>query len=186
MRRNVRDGLGRAYIAGFRWALERDYEIIMGMDADLSHDPVALPSLIAAIENGADLAIGSRYIAGGSIPNWPAHRRALSSWGNRYGTRLLRLDIHDATSGFRAYRSTSLAKIDLERVRSSGYCFLIELVYRMARLGGEISEVPITFIDRERGSSKMNGRVMVESLALVTLWGLRDRVRGLAKRARHA
>ncbi len=168
-------GLGSAYRAGFRRGIDAGYDVLVEMDADLSHDPAALPSLLAALEN-ADLAIGSRYVPGGSIPSWGAARRALSRWGNRYADRLLRLGITDATSGYRAYQADALVEIGFERIRANGYGFQIETAYRIVRKGRKIAEVPITFIDRTAGTSKMNTRIIAEALALVTGWGLRDRV----------
>jgi glycosyltransferase involved in cell wall biosynthesis len=146
------------------------------MDSDLSHDPAALPALLAAVADGADLAIGSRYVPGGSIPAWPVHRRLLSRWGNRYAAAALGLVVSDSTSGFRAYRAEALAGIDLESVRADGYGFQIEMAYEVARLGGRIEERPIEFRDRERGNSKMSMRIVVEALGLVTWWGVRDRL----------
>lgn len=181
LRRDVKDGLGRAYITGFHWANERAFDIVVGMDADMSHDPAALPSVVAGVEAGADLVVGSRYVAGGAIPDWPPIRRALSRWGNRYATALLHLPVHDATSGYRAYRASMLEDLELDRIRASGYGFLIELVYRVASSGGRVIEVPIVFKDREFGTSKMSGRIIVEAMALVTLWGLRDVARRLRR-----
>ncbi|HEX2698835.1 MAG TPA: polyprenol monophosphomannose synthase [Acidimicrobiales bacterium] len=177
LRRTGRRGFGAAVRAGFEWALERDFEAVVGMDADLSHDPAALPSLLRAVEDGADLVIGSRYVPGGAIPSWPAHRRALSRWGNQYATTMLRLPLSDATSGYRAYRASALRAIDLDRVRANGYGFLIEMAYRVTRSGGRLAEVPIVFVDRERDGSKMSGLIVAEAMALVTLWGIRDLVR---------
>lgn len=177
LRRPGKAGLGSAYREGFRRGLADGYEALVEMDADLSHDPAALPALIDAVAEGADLAIGSRYVPGGSIPNWSWHRRALSRWGNRYAAWALRLPVHDATSGFRAYRAAAVAKVDLDTVRADGYGFQIEMAYRVAGLGGVIVEVPISFTDRVRGASKMSGRIVAEALALVTWWGLRDRLR---------
>ncbi len=176
LRREGARGFGAAVRAGFAWALERDYEAVVGMDADLSHDPAALPSLLLALED-ADMVVGSRYVPGGAIPHWPAHRRALSHWGNRYATALLRLPVSDATSGYRAYRASALRAVDLDRVRATGYGFLVEMAYRVTRTGGRLAEVPIVFEDRERGGSKMSGRIVAEAMALVTLWGARDLVR---------
>ena len=169
-------GLGSAYRHGFREGLDAGYEVLVEMDSDLSHDPAALPDLLGAVIAGADLAIGSRYVPGGSIPHWPIHRRSLSRWGNRYAAFLLRLRVHDSTSGFRAYRAGMLRRIDLDEVRADGYGFQIEMAYRVARLGGHIEERPIEFRDRERGNSKMSMRIVAEALALVTWWGMRDRV----------
>lgn len=177
LRRPGKAGLGSAYREGFHRGLAEGYEALVEMDADLSHDPAALPALIDAVADGADLAIGSRYVPGGSIPNWSWHRRALSRWGNRYAAWALRLPVRDATSGFRAYRAAAVAKVDLDTVRADGYGFQIEMAYRVAGLGGTIVEVPISFTDRVRGASKMSSRIVAEALALVTWWGLRDRLR---------
>lgn len=179
LRRKGPRGFGAACRAGFAWALERDYDVVVGMDADLSHDPAALPSLLGAIDDGADLVVGSRYVPGGAIPQWPAHRRALSRWGNGYATAVLRLPLSDATSGYRAYRASALRSIDLDRVRANGYGFLIEMAYRVTRQSGKVAEVPIVFVDRERDGSKMSPRIVAEAMALVTLWGLRDLARRL-------
>lgn len=184
LRREGARGFGAAVRAGFAWALERDYDAVVGMDADLSHDPAALPSLLQAITDGADLVVGSRYVPGGAIPNWPAHRRALSRWGNQYATLLLRLPVSDATSGYRAYRASALRTVDLDRVRANGYGFLIEMAYRVTRSGGRLAEVPIVFEDRERGGSKMSGRIVAEAMTLVTLWGARDLVRRVVPKKR--
>ncbi|HVM01809.1 MAG TPA: polyprenol monophosphomannose synthase, partial [Acidimicrobiales bacterium] len=180
MRRTGPRGFGAACRAGFGWAVDGGYDVVVGMDADLSHDPAALPFLLAAVEAGADLVVGSRYVPGGAIPDWPVHRRALSRWGNRYATALLRLPVSDATSGYRAYRSSMLRRISLDHQRANGYGFLIEMVYRVAQQGGTVVEVPIVFVDRERDGSKMSGRIVVEAMVLVTLWGLRDLARRLS------
>lgn len=177
-------GLGSAYRAGFTEGIQRGYEVLVEMDSDLSHDPAALPGLLRAVEEGADLAIGSRYVPGGEIPEWSAHRRALSRWGNRYAAVLLRLDVRDATSGYRAYRASAIAAIDLHKVRADGYGFQIEMAHLVARNGGTVVELPIRFVDRERGTSKMSSRIVVEALALVTWWGVRDRARGLRRENR--
>ncbi len=175
LRRGGKSGLGSAYRDGFRWGLERGWEVIIEMDADFSHDPADLPRLIAAVEDGADLAIGARYIPGGSIPRWSWHRRLLSRQGNRYAAWALGLAISDATSGFRAYRASILAKVDLAAVRADGYGFQVEMAYQVAGLGGVVVELPIRFSDRSLGRSKMSGRIVVEALFLVTWWGVRDR-----------
>ncbi|MGQ0743364.1 MAG: polyprenol monophosphomannose synthase [Acidimicrobiales bacterium] len=174
--RPAKQGLGSAYRAGFSEGLSRGYSVLVEMDSDLSHDPAALPQLLAALKN-ADLVIGSRYIAGGNIPNWPLHRRLLSAWGNRYTGAALRLGVSDATSGFRAYRAETLAAVDLKSVRADGYGFQIEMVYRAVRGGLRVVESPISFTDRTRGRSKMSSRIVVEAMSLVTWWGLRDRAR---------
>lgn len=174
--RASKSGLGSAYRAGFAEGLARGYDVVVEMDSDLSHDPARLPALLEAVETGADLAIGSRYVPGGVIPDWPLHRRLLSRWGNRYADVLLRLAVRDATSGFRAYRADALRRIELAQVSADGYGFQIEMAYRVAGNGGTIVEIPIEFVDRQRGTSKMSFRIIAEALALVTWWGVRDRV----------
>jgi glycosyltransferase involved in cell wall biosynthesis len=177
LRRERKSGLGSAYRAGFRRGLKDGYEILVEMDADLSHDPAALPELLAAVERDhADLAIGSRYVPGGEIPNWTWHRRALSRWGNRYASAVLGLPVRDATAGYRAYAANALDKIDLDDIHADGYGFQIEMAYAVRRHGGTIEEIPITFRDRVRGTSKMSSRIVVEALVLVTWWGIRDRI----------
>ena len=152
------------------------------MDADLSHDPAVLPKLIGAVgDGGVDLAIGSRYVPGGAIPGWPASRRLLSQWGNRYIGFMLRMPVRDATAGFRAYRSEIIEKIGLDQVRADGYGFQIEMAYEVSKAGGEILEIPITFRDRTRGVSKMHPGIVSEALWLVTRWGVRDRVRQIRR-----
>ncbi len=183
--RPAKAGLGQAYRAGFRVGMERGYDVLVEMDSDLSHDPAALPELLNAVGSGADLAIGSRYVPGGTIPHWPWHRRALSRYGNRYAGGVLGLMVRDSTSGYRAYRAEMVAKIDLDSVSADGYGFQIEMAYRVAGLGGRIVEVPISFVDRVRGTSKMSSRIVVEALALVTWWGIRDRVLRRNKRGTH-
>ncbi|MDQ1391853.1 MAG: dolichol-phosphate mannosyltransferase [Acidimicrobiaceae bacterium] len=181
LRRPAKAGLGSAYRDGFRWGLDRGYEVIIEMDADMSHDPSDLPRLIASVDDGADLAIGARYVPGGSIPEWSWHRRLLSRQGNRYAAWALRLPISDATSGFRAYRASTLAKVDLATVRADGYGFQVEMAYQVAGQGGVIAEMPIRFSERTGGRSKMSSRIVVEALVLVTWWGLRDRLHRTAR-----
>jgi len=176
LRRPKKIGLGDAYRAGFSVGIARGYEILVQIDADLSHDPTALPSLLDAVAHGADLAIGSRYVPGGSIPHWPWFRRSLSKWGNRYATVVLGMPINDATSGYRAYRSSMLRTVDFESTRAKGYGFQIELAYRVWRAGGRVEQVPIVFTDRVRGHSKMTVQVAAEEMTLVTWWGVRDRL----------
>jgi glycosyltransferase involved in cell wall biosynthesis len=183
LRRPGKDGLGSAYRAGFAKGLELGFEVMVEIDADGSHDPAALPTLLAAVEGGADLAIGSRYVPGGSIPDWPKIRRFISVAGNRYAAVVLGLDVKDATAGFRAYRADMLRRLDLPAIRADGYGFQVEMAYRVARLGGTIVEVPITFTDRVEGDSKMSWRIVGEALVLVTLWGVRDRLLGRRRRA---
>ena len=169
-----KSGLGSAYCAGFGEGLRRGYHILVEMDSDLSHDPAAVPALLRAVEGGADLAVGSRYVGGGSIPQWPCFRRALSRWGNRYARMALALPVADATSGFRAYWAGLVARLDLSSVQSDGYGFQIEMVYRAARAGARIVEVPITFRDREHGLSKMSLRIILEAFMRVTSWAMRE------------
>ena len=176
LRRPKKVGLGDAYRAGFSVGIERGYDVLIQMDADLSHDPTAIPDFLAAVESGADAVIGSRYVPGGSIPNWPYRRRALSKWGNAYTAFVLGMPIKDATSGYRAYRADMLKTIDFDTTRAKGYGFQMELAYRVQRAGGHIVELPITFTDRVRGNSKLTLTVAAEELVLVTWWGVRDRV----------
>jgi len=176
MRRSGKQGLGSAYRAGFRSGLTDGYDVLVEMDSDLSHDPAVLPTLVAAVADGADLAIGSRYVPGGSIPDWPVVRRAISRFGGLYSRTMLRLPVQDVTSGFRAYRAGMLEAIDLDRVQADGYGFQVEMAYRVHTLGGRIAEVPIEFRDRTLGKSKMSMRIVVEALVLVTRWGVRDRL----------
>jgi dolichol-phosphate mannosyltransferase len=183
--RPAKTGLGSAYRHGFAIAFDRGYDTLVQMDADLSHDPAAVPSLIAALDEGVGMVIGSRYMPGGHIPHWPAYRRALSKYGNLYTRTALGLTITDTTSGFRAWRATTLQAIDALGTTASGYLFQIELAYRVVKRGERLAEVPITFTDRVRGHSKMDGRVVFEELTHVTWWGLRDRTRRLVSRARH-
>jgi dolichol-phosphate mannosyltransferase len=176
LRRPVKSGLGSAYRTGFRVGLARGYDVMIEMDADLSHDPSVLPELVAAVEAGADIAIGSRYVHGGSIPDWRWLRRAISRGGCLYARTVLGLSVHDATAGFRAYHRRALARIPLDSVRADGYGFQVEMTYLTERLGGRVVETPITFHDRTLGRSKMSTRIVAEAFVLVTWWGLRDRV----------
>ncbi|MCD9622456.1 polyprenol monophosphomannose synthase [Rhabdothermincola sp. EGI L10124] len=182
LRRAGKQGLGSAYRAGFAEGLAQGYDALVEMDSDLSHDPAALPSLLSAVDAGADLAIGSRYVPGGSIPEWPKHREYLSRGGNRYASLLLGLQVRDATAGFRCYAAPMLSQIALDEITADGYGFQIEMAYAVAGRGGRIVEVPISFTDRVRGTSKMSGRIVVEALVLVTWWAIRDR---LLRRRRH-
>jgi dolichol-phosphate mannosyltransferase len=175
LRRSGKQGLGSAYIAGFKRSLDDGYDVVVEMDADLSHDPAMLPYIVGPIPDVADLVIGSRYVPGGSIPDWPKRRELLSRWGNRYAALVLGLAINDSTAGYRAYSTNMLRKIDLDHVRADGYAFQIEMTYRVINEGGRVIEVPIKFIDRAVGDSKMSSKIVVEALGLVTLWGIRDR-----------
>ena len=177
--RSVKEGLGAAYLHGFRVALERGYDVIGEMDADGSHQPEQLPRLLAALED-ADLVLGSRWVPGGSVVNWPWARQALSRGGNLYTRLLLGIPVRDATGGFRLFRRTTLEKIDLASVRSVGYCFQADLAWRTVEAGLRVREVPIQFVERTRGESKMSPDVAVESLRRITVWGLRERRRQAA------
>ncbi len=171
--RPEKQGLGPAYLAGFRWGIDRGYEAFVEMDSDFSHDPASLPALIQPMTEGADLVIGSRYVPGGSIPDWKLSRRLLSRFGNLYAKWMLDLGVEDSTAGFRVYSERVLKKIDLDAVTASGYGFQIEMTYRAKQAGATICEVPIRFVDRVNGESKMSSSVVTEALALVTKWGIR-------------
>lgn len=185
MHRVSKDGLGAAYLAGFDWGLSREYTVLVEMDADGSHAPEELPRLLAAVDGGADLAIGSRYVPGGTVRNWPWRRLALSRTANTYSRVLLGVDINDITAGYRAYRREVLEKIDLSAVDSKGYCFQIDLTWRAINAGFTVVEVPITFSERELGVSKMSGSNIREAMFKVAEWGMRgrlDRARGISTR----
>ena len=175
--RSGKKGLGAAYLAGFARALERGFDNIVTMDADFSHDPAVIPSLLGALENDSAVAIGSRYIPGGSIVGWPLHRHVLSKYGNFYTRFVLGLTPRDCTSGFRAYQSTTLAAIDLGSIKGDGYVFLTSILRRIQQQRMKVTEVPITFTDRVEGQSKMSPRIVAESMLLVTLFGLKDLLR---------
>lgn len=180
--RAVKDGLGSAYRHGMRIALDRGYDRVVQIDADLSHDPAALPSLLTALTDGVAMVIGSRYVPGGAIPHWPWHRRMASKWGNRYTRWVLGLRIADATGGYRVWRADAIRRTGMLETTSKGYLFQIENAYRAVNNGDRLAEVPITFTDRVRGTSKMNGAVVWEELSNVTWWGIRDR---LLRRRKH-
>ena len=178
-------GLGAAYRHGFRHALDQGYDVVGQMDADFSHDPAVLPQLLAAIEDGADVAVGSRYVPGGSVPNWTWFRRSLSRWGNAYARFMLGLRLRDATTAFRVYRAPVLEAIDIDGTRANGYLFQIETAFRISDVGAVITELPITFVDRVAGSSKMAVvRTMVETELRVTWWGISRRAPALTRRFR--
>ena len=174
LHREVKEGLGKAYLAGFAWALERDYDVIGEMDADSSHQPEQLGRLLAALPD-ADLVIGSRWVRGGSIVNWPLRRQLLSRGGNLYTRVLLGIRVRDATAGFRVFRRTTLERLDLSTIASYGYVFQVDLAFRTLQAGMRVVEVPIEFVERVRGESKMNTEVASESLRRITRWGLRHR-----------
>ncbi len=180
LHRSERAGLGPAYAAGFATALDRGYRIICQMDCDFSHDPGDLPRLVDAVEKGADLAIGSRYVPGGGVENWPWHRRWLSAGGNLYARAMLRSRVRDMTAGFRAFRADALKRIEPATCQASGYGFQVETAWRSTLADLVIEEVPIVFRDRVAGTSKMDARIALEAMLLVTRWGIRPRSRGLA------
>jgi dolichol-phosphate mannosyltransferase len=183
LRRSGKSGLGSAYRAGFRWGLDHQYDACIEMDADLSHDPEALPDLVAPLEDGVELVVGSRYVPGGTIPNWAWHRRLISRSGNVYAETLLGLGVRDSTSGFRAYATSVLRRIALDRIRADGYGFQIEMTYQAKRAGAAIVEVPISFVDRVEGESKMSTFIVVEAFGLVTWWGIQRLVGRLWRKA---
>ncbi|MBD0324463.1 MAG: polyprenol monophosphomannose synthase [Aldersonia sp.] len=182
MHRTEKNGLGAAYIAGFRWGLERDYQVLVEMDADGSHAPEQLHRLLEQVAAGADLAIGSRYVPGGAVVNWPKRREWLSRGGNVYSRLALGVGVKDITGGYRAYRREALEKLDLDGIESHGYCFQVDLAWRLIRGGAKVVEVPITFTERQIGESKMSGDIVREALLKVTTWGMRDRAEKVRSR----
>jgi dolichol-phosphate mannosyltransferase len=185
LHREGKQGLGSAYRHGFTIALDEDYDAVVTMDVDFSHDPAVVPTMLRMLEAGADAVVGSRYVEGGGTENWPLHRRLLSRWGNRYTAFVLGLRIRDCTSGFRAYRTPALRAIDHASTSAEGYAFLTELARRLVRRGYSVVEVPIVFRDRVLGTSKMSGLIIAESMLLVTGWGAKDvlrRVRSVRSR----
>jgi dolichol-phosphate mannosyltransferase len=186
LHREGKQGLGKAYLAGFDWALERGYDAVVEMDADGSHQPEQLPQLLDAIAD-ADVVIGSRWVRGGAVRNWPASRKVLSVGANLYTKVLLGMSVNDATAGFRVYRTSALRAMGLQGVESQGYCFQVDLTLRAVRAGLTVVEVPITFVEREVGVSKMGRDIITEALTNVTKWGLQHRagqVRAIVARAR--
>lgn len=183
LHRTAKNGLGAAYVAGFGWALEADYGVIVEMDADGSHAPEELPRLLDALRT-ADLVLGSRYVPGGQVVNWPWHRELLSRGGNLYSRLALGVGIKDITGGYRAFRRGVLEKLELGDVASQGYCFQVDLAWRTAQAGFRVAEVPITFTERQIGQSKMSGNIVREALLRVTQWGFRHRIAQLRGRTR--
>ncbi|EWM09725.1 MULTISPECIES: polyprenol monophosphomannose synthase [unclassified Kutzneria] len=175
LHRTEKAGLGAAYVAGFGWALERDYGVIVEMDADGSHAPEDLPRLLDALTD-ADLALGSRYVPGGRVVNWPKYRELISRGGGLYSRLALGAKVRDITGGFKAFRREVLEKINIQSVASQGYCFQIDLTWRTIEAGFEVVEVPITFTERAVGQSKMSGSIVREALWRVTKWGVRRRL----------
>ncbi len=178
LHRREKAGLGAAYLAGFDWGLRRDYGVLVEMDADGSHQPEQLPTLLAEIP-AADLVIGARWVTGGSVVNWPRHRELLSRGANTYARLALGFSVRDSTAGFRAFRRATLEGIDLGSVRSQGYCFQIDLTRRAVAAGFRVVEVPITFVERELGQSKMTGDIVREAFVSVAGWGMQHRSRQL-------
>ncbi|CAL9283282.1 Undecaprenyl-phosphate mannosyltransferase [Streptomyces sp. SudanB25_2051] len=183
LHRKGKEGLGAAYLAGFRWGMEHGYDVLVEMDADGSHRPEELPRLLTALK-GADLVLGSRWIPGGRIVNWPKSREYLSRGASVYSRLLLGVPIRDVTGGFRAFRADTLRGLGLEDVASQGYCFQIDLARRAVAAGFHVVEVPITFVEREHGDSKMSRDIVVEALWRVTAWGVTSRAGRIAGRPR--
>jgi dolichol-phosphate mannosyltransferase len=183
LHRAGKQGLGVAYVAGFAWAREHDYDAVVEMDADGSHAPEELPRLLAALAD-ADLVIGSRWVPGGKVVNWPMHRLVLSRGANLYTRLALGMPVRDATGGYRVYRLPVLDKIDVDSVTSQGYCFQVDLAWRAYRNGFRVVEVPITFAERERGASKMSSSIVREALWRVTVWGTLARLTALRRAVR--
>lgn len=174
MHRTSKDGLGAAYIAGFTWGLENGFDVLVEMDADGSHQPEQLPRLLAALRD-ADLVLGSRWVSGGGTVNWPKSREVLSRGGNFYTRTMLGVPLYDATGGYRAFRADTLRGIDLHTVASQGYCFQVDLAWRAVQRGFSVTEVPITFVERSVGTSKMSRAIVAEALWRVTQWGIAER-----------
>ncbi|TLS40103.1 polyprenol monophosphomannose synthase [Streptomyces montanus] len=175
LHRKGKEGLGAAYLAGFRWGLEEGYGVLVEMDADGSHQPEELPRLLTALK-GADLVLGSRWVPGGRVVNWPKHREFISRGGSLYSRVLLDVPMRDVTGGYRAFRRETLEGLGLSDVASQGYCFQVDLARRAVRAGYHVVEVPITFVERELGDSKMSRDILVEALWRVTTWGVGERV----------
>jgi dolichol-phosphate mannosyltransferase len=175
MHRLGKEGLGAAYLAGFSWALDNGFDVVVEMDADGSHQPEQLPLLLDALRD-ADLVLGSRWVPGGTVVNWPKSRELLSKGGNWYTRHALRIPLRDATGGYRAFRATTLRSLDLDGVGSAGYIFQVDLAHRTLSQGLRVVEVPIEFVEREVGDSKMNRKIVSEALWRVTVWGMRERV----------
>ncbi|MFP8962746.1 polyprenol monophosphomannose synthase [Streptomyces nanhaiensis] len=175
LHREGKEGLGAAYLAGFRWGIDNGYDVLVEMDADGSHQPEELPRLLTALK-GADLVLGSRWVPGGRVVNWPGHRKFLSRGGSTYSRLLLGVPLRDVTGGYRAFRKETLLGLGMDDVASQGYCFQVDLAHRAVQAGYQVVEVPITFVERERGDSKMNRDIVAEALWRVTAWGVRSRV----------
>ena len=183
LHRTHKNGLGGAYIAGFRWGLAREYDAFVELDADGSHQPEQLPGLLAALDR-ADLVIGSRWVPGGAVVNWPVHREIISRCGSYYSRSMLGLKVRDITAGFRVFRRSTLEAIDLDSIESVGYGFQVDMTFRVARQGMTIREMPITFVERTMGESKMSSGIVCEAVKNVTRWGLRARMKTLTSKTR--
>ncbi len=182
MHRLGKEGLGAAYLAGFSWALQQGYDVVVEMDADGSHQPEQLPRLLEALRD-ADLVLGSRWVEGGGTENWPKSRQFLSKGGSFYTRVLLGIPLRDVTGGYRAFRADALRKLDLHEVASQGYCFQVDLAWRASQRNLKVVEVPITFVERTAGSSKMSQKIVVEALWRVTVWGFDDRITRVRRKA---
>ncbi|RAJ39640.1 dolichol-phosphate mannosyltransferase [Kitasatospora sp. SolWspMP-SS2h] len=181
LHRPGKEGLGAAYLAGFRWGIDGGYDVLVEMDADGSHQPEELPRLLTALR-GADLVLGSRWVPGGAVVNWPKSRLLLSKGGSTYSRLMLDVPIRDVTGGYRAFRKETLLGLGMDQVSSQGYCFQVDLAWRAVRAGFKVAEVPITFVEREHGASKMSRDIVVEALWRVTAWGVGDRVAKLTRK----
>lgn len=182
MHRLGKDGLGAAYLAGFSWALQQGFDVVVEMDADGSHQPEQLPRLLEALRQ-SDLVLGSRWVDGGGVENWPRSREVLSRGGNFYTRAMLGIPVKDATGGYRAFRASTLRRLDLDQVASQGYCFQVDLAWRALQRGMRVVEVPIWFVERTAGTSKMSQRIVAEALWRVTVWGFDERITRLRRRA---
>ncbi|MCC3655469.1 MULTISPECIES: polyprenol monophosphomannose synthase [Streptomyces] len=185
LHRRGKEGLGAAYLAGFRWGIEQGYDVLVEMDADGSHQPEELPRLLTALK-GADLVLGSRWVAGGRIVNWPRSRQLISRGGSVYSRLLLDVPVHDVTGGYRAFRAETLTGLGMDDVASQGYCFQVDLAWRAVKAGFHVVEVPITFVEREIGDSKMSRDIFVEALWRVTAWGVGSRAQRVLDRVNRA
>ncbi|MHA7269086.1 polyprenol monophosphomannose synthase [Arthrobacter sp. HLT1-20] len=175
LHRAGKEGLGAAYLAGFTWGLDAGYDVLVEMDADGSHQPEQLPLLLDAIDAGADLVLGSRWVPGGKVVNWPLHRKLISTCGSLYSRVILGISIRDVTGGYRAFRRSTLEALDFSAVESVGYGFQVDMLWRVCQKGMKVVEVPITFVEREFGASKMSGNIVQEAMVNVTKWGLTAR-----------
>ena len=177
LHRRAKNGLGAAYLEAFAWGVDHGYEVLVEMDADGSHRPQDLGALLDAVRDGADLALGSRWVPGGRVVNWPKRREILSRGGSAWSRLMIRTPVRDVTGGFRAFRASELPRLHLESVASAGYCFQVDLLRRAVKAHLDIRETPIVFVERERGASKMTGNIVVEALWRTTVWGIQDRLR---------